>query len=80
MTVAKFSNYPEDVYCPICGMLMLPTRIEYPDGSGWFYGWSCDCTETLRNDYPGQEVVIHSITDENGCKVLDLVPFGAETA
>jgi len=59
--------------CPICGGLLLPTRFECVDGSGWIYGWGCDCTEVLRNDYEGQEIILHTITDENGLRVAKLV-------
>jgi len=29
--------------CPDCKTIMVKTRIELSDGSGWFSGWGCDC-------------------------------------
>jgi hypothetical protein len=29
--------------CPDCKAVMVKTRIELDDGSGWFSGWACEC-------------------------------------
>ena len=47
--------------CPICEAVMVPSRHECEDGSGWTFGWACDCTEGLRDAYEGPgELFIHS--------------------
>lgn len=35
--------------CPICKEIMVPSRIECEDGSGWTFCWICGCNDELRN-------------------------------
>ena len=67
MTMRRHSCVVEEMpKCPICGGLLLPMQFECPDGSGWVYGWGCDCTETLRENYEGQEIILKTISDKCG--------------
>lgn len=76
MVMRKYSCEPEPMpKCPICGGMLLPVRFECVDGSGWIFGWTCDCTEAFRNDYEGQEVILHTISDENGTVLYKMVPL-----
>jgi hypothetical protein len=34
--------------CPLCHAEMVPFRHELDDGSGWMFGWLCDCTAETR--------------------------------
>jgi hypothetical protein len=40
-----------NITCPICKKKLVPTRVECDDGSGWTYGYTCDCNKKLRDEY-----------------------------
>ena len=46
--------------CTICGYVLSAARFQCEDGSGWMYGWLCDCTLQEREKYTGSEIIIHS--------------------
>ena len=46
------------IACPICKKIMMPMRCEYPDSSGWAFGWSCDCTDEMRDKKDRVEIII----------------------
>lgn len=35
--------------CPICRAEMVALRMENHDGSGWVYGWACQCNAEMRD-------------------------------
>ena len=42
------TDKPAPPTCPICCAEMVPLRMECHDGSGWVFGWRCDCDEKTR--------------------------------
>lgn len=40
----------EPPVCPICDEVMVASRMEAHDGSGFFFGWACLCNEETRED------------------------------
>lgn len=44
--------------CPDCGGLLIKTKIQCHDLSGWMYGYLCDC-----GDDQTYELTIHSDRD-----------------
>lgn len=46
------------IRCPICGGKMVAFRreiIEENEPTYWEYGWLCDCTEKIREDFKNRK-------------------------
>jgi len=61
----------EAVYCAICGSRMAAARWESEDGSGWTFGWSCQCTDEKRAADPRSEVIVYSSTVATARKIVN---------
>ena len=54
-------------FCPFCGTVLVPSRLQCVDGSGWMMGWVCSCTAKERDsrDDVGSELIVYSIEVED---------------
>jgi len=56
--VNKATITKDIIRCPDCNAIMVKTKIQCEDLSGWICGWICECSPDVHYD-----VIIHAKAD-----------------